>query len=141
MFYNGDAELAPGLKGWSVDERVAILNDPGTKYTTKPDNVLKCATFMNEIGSLKNKPASIPDLFFDTPEVAAAIRTRIDASLITARSLATRLSYRIAPRRHCLILLKNRSIGFLARYRYGRKPIGSLRFRFGAVQSCFPGPT
>ena len=59
-----------GGKGWSVDELVAILDDPGTKYTTKPENVLKYATFMNEIGSLKNKPASIPDLFFDTPEIA-----------------------------------------------------------------------
>jgi len=59
-----------GGKGWSVDELVAILNDPGTKYTTKPENVLKYATFMNEIGTLKNKPALIPDLFFDTPEIA-----------------------------------------------------------------------
>jgi hypothetical protein len=25
---------------------------------------------MNEIGSLKNKPASLSDLFFDTPEIA-----------------------------------------------------------------------
>jgi NitT/TauT family transport system substrate-binding protein len=48
----------------------AILNDPGTKYTLRPENVLKYAAFMNEIGSLKNKPTSIPDLFFDTPEVA-----------------------------------------------------------------------
>jgi NitT/TauT family transport system substrate-binding protein len=59
-----------GGKGWSVDELVEILNDPSTKYTTKPENVLKYATFMNEIGSLKNKPTSISDLFFDTPEVA-----------------------------------------------------------------------
>jgi NitT/TauT family transport system substrate-binding protein len=59
-----------GGKGWSVDELVAILDDPSTKYTLKPENVLKYGTFMNEIGSLKNKPASIPDLFFDTPEVA-----------------------------------------------------------------------
>jgi NitT/TauT family transport system substrate-binding protein len=59
-----------GGKGWTVDELVEILNDPGTKYTTKPENVLKYATFMQEIGSLKNKPTSIPDLFFDTPDVA-----------------------------------------------------------------------
>jgi NitT/TauT family transport system substrate-binding protein len=59
-----------GGKGWSVDELVEILNDPGTKYTTKPENVLKYATFMNQIGSLKNRPTSISDLFFDTPEVA-----------------------------------------------------------------------
>ena len=59
-----------GGKGWSVDELVEILNDPGTKYTTRPENVLKYAAFMHEIGSLKNKPASLSDLFFDTPEVA-----------------------------------------------------------------------
>jgi NitT/TauT family transport system substrate-binding protein len=59
-----------GGKGWSVDELVAILNDPSTKYTTKPENVLKYGTFMSEIGSLKSKPTSISDLFFDTPEVA-----------------------------------------------------------------------
>src|SRR6201984_2066929 len=34
------------------------------------------------------------------------------------------------PRRYCLILLKNRSIKLRARYRYGLKQIGSLRFRF-----------
>jgi NitT/TauT family transport system substrate-binding protein len=59
-----------GGKGWSVDELVAILNDPATKYTTKPENVLKYAAFMNEIGTLKNKPAAIAELFFDTPEIA-----------------------------------------------------------------------
>ena len=59
-----------GGKGWSVDELVAILNEPGTKYTFRPENVLKYGAFMNEIGTLKNKPASISDLFFDTPEVA-----------------------------------------------------------------------
>jgi NitT/TauT family transport system substrate-binding protein len=59
-----------GGKGWSVDELVAILNDPGTKYTLRPENVLKYGAFMNEIGSLKNKPTSISDLFFDTPEIA-----------------------------------------------------------------------
>ena len=39
-----------GGKGWSVDDLVAILDDPGTKYTTKPENVLKYGAFMNEIG-------------------------------------------------------------------------------------------
>ena len=59
-----------GGKGWTVDELVEILNDPSTKYTTKPENVLKYGIFMKEIGSLKNTPTSISDLFFDTPEVA-----------------------------------------------------------------------
>lgn len=59
-----------GGKGWTVDELVAILNEPTTKYTLKPENVMAYAGFMHEVGSLKSKPASIADLFFSTPEVA-----------------------------------------------------------------------
>ena len=59
-----------GGKGWSVDELVAILNDPTTKYTLKPENVMAYANFMHDVGSLKNKPASIADLFFVTPETS-----------------------------------------------------------------------
>ncbi len=58
-----------GGKGWSVDELTAILNDPSTKYTMKPENVMAYANFMHDAGSLKNKPASIADLFFATPEI------------------------------------------------------------------------
>ncbi|MEI9804589.1 MAG: ABC transporter substrate-binding protein [Pseudolabrys sp.] len=53
-----------GGKGWSVDELAEMLNDPKINYTTKPENVMKYATFMHEIGSLKNQPASLKDLFF-----------------------------------------------------------------------------
>src|SRR6266700_3437626 len=63
---------------------------------------------------------------------------RIEACLIKARSLAASLSYRVATRRHCLILLKNRSIKFRARYRYGLKQIGSLRLRFGGILAHAP---
>src|SRR6266404_293258 len=48
------------------------------------------------------------------------------------------LSYRVATRRHCLILLKNRSIKLRARYRYGLKQMGSLRFRFGGMLAHAP---
>ena len=48
------------------------------------------------------------------------------------------MSYRVATRRHCLILLKNRSIKFRARYRYGLKQIGSFRFRFGGMFAHAP---
>ena len=48
----------------------AILDEPTTKYTTRPENVMKYATFMHEIGSLKNQPVSIKDLFFDAAEVS-----------------------------------------------------------------------
>ncbi|MGA0593585.1 ABC transporter substrate-binding protein [Enterovirga sp. CN4-39] len=61
---------AMGGKGWSVEELVEILNEPGTKYTMKPENVLTYANFMHEIGSLKNKAAGLNDLFFDNPDVA-----------------------------------------------------------------------
>jgi NitT/TauT family transport system substrate-binding protein len=54
-----------GGKGWTVDEFVSILNDPNTRYTTRPENVLTVANFMHDVGSLKHKPASIGDLFFD----------------------------------------------------------------------------
>jgi NitT/TauT family transport system substrate-binding protein len=62
-------ESMGGGKGWNVDEFVAILNDPATKYTTKPENVLKYANFMHEIGSIRNRPNSLSDLFFDPTEV------------------------------------------------------------------------
>jgi len=60
-----------GGKGWTVEEIADMLNDPKIYYTTKPENVMKYATFMNEIGSLKNQPASIKDLFFDEADVSA----------------------------------------------------------------------
>jgi NitT/TauT family transport system substrate-binding protein len=62
-------EAMGGGKGWSVDEFVAILNDPATKYTTRPENVLKYANFMHEIGSIRNKPNLLSHLFFDSKEV------------------------------------------------------------------------
>jgi NitT/TauT family transport system substrate-binding protein len=60
-----------GGKGWTVDELAAMLDEPTTKYTTQPENVMKYATFMHEIGSLKNQPGSIKDLFFSAAEVSA----------------------------------------------------------------------
>jgi len=59
-----------GGKGWSLDELVKILEMPSTKYTMKPENVLKYANFMQEHGSLKNRPAGLADLFFATPDIA-----------------------------------------------------------------------
>jgi NitT/TauT family transport system substrate-binding protein len=61
---------AMGGKGWTVEELVEILNEPGTKYTMKPENVLTYANFMHEIGSLKNKAGGLNNLFFDNPEIA-----------------------------------------------------------------------
>lgn len=57
-------ESMGGSKAGSAEDMMAILNDPTTKYTITPENVMKYATFMNSIGSLKNKPATIEELFF-----------------------------------------------------------------------------
>ena len=59
-----------GGTAWSVDDMVAILDDPATKYTTKPENVMKYATFMNDIGSIKHRPKSITELFFNEADIA-----------------------------------------------------------------------
>jgi NitT/TauT family transport system substrate-binding protein len=59
-----------GEKGFSVNEIVEVLNDPHVKFTTTPENVLKYATFMHDVGSIKNHPASWKDLFF--PEIQGA---------------------------------------------------------------------
>jgi sulfonate transport system substrate-binding protein len=56
-----------GGKGWSVAELVGMLEEPDTRYTTEPENVMTYAGFMHAIGSLKNRPASIDDLFFGGP--------------------------------------------------------------------------
>ena len=59
-----------GGKTFSIDDMVRILDDPATKYTTTPEHVMKYAQFMNDIGSLKHRPASIRDLFFDYGAIA-----------------------------------------------------------------------
>lgn len=59
-----------GGKGYSVDELVDMLKDPEIKYTTVPENVMKYANFMSDIGSLKSRPASLADLFFPEANIA-----------------------------------------------------------------------
>ena len=56
--------------GFSVDETIAMLKDPGVKFTTTPENVSKYAAFMHEIGSIKQRPATWKDVFF--PEIHPA---------------------------------------------------------------------
>jgi NitT/TauT family transport system substrate-binding protein len=55
---------AMGGRGLSVEEFVEILDDPDTKYTITPENVMKYAEFMHGIGSIKNRPLAINELFF-----------------------------------------------------------------------------
>ena len=56
-----------GGKGWSVVELVGMLEERDTRYTVEPENVMSYAGFMHTIGSLKNRPAAIDDLFFGGP--------------------------------------------------------------------------
>lgn len=56
--------------GFSVDELVAMLEDPAIKFTTTPENTLRYAHFMHDIGSISNRPESWRDLFF--PELHEA---------------------------------------------------------------------
>lgn len=46
-----------------------MLEDPQTKFTATPQNVMKTVIFMNKTGSIKTKPNDWKDLFF--PEVHA----------------------------------------------------------------------
>jgi NitT/TauT family transport system substrate-binding protein len=64
-------ESMGGAKAGTVDEMVAILDDPAIKYTTRPENVMKYALFMNDIGSIKNRPKSIEELFFEPKDIGA----------------------------------------------------------------------
>jgi NitT/TauT family transport system substrate-binding protein len=59
-----------GEKGFSVEEIVEALDDPRVKFTTTPENVMKYAAFMGDIGEIKNRPSSWKDLFF--PEIHGA---------------------------------------------------------------------
>jgi NitT/TauT family transport system substrate-binding protein len=59
-----------GEKGFSVNEIVEVLNDPHVKFTTTPENVMKYATFMHDVGSIKNRPSSWKDVFF--PQIQGA---------------------------------------------------------------------
>lgn len=54
-----------GDKKMSVDDLVKILSDPQIKYTLTPENMVKFADFKHRIGTIKVKPDSWKDLFFD----------------------------------------------------------------------------
>jgi NitT/TauT family transport system substrate-binding protein len=61
---------AESAAGFSVEELVEVLRDPDIRFTTTPENTQKYAEFMQEIGSIENRPASWRDLFF--PEIHGA---------------------------------------------------------------------
>jgi NitT/TauT family transport system substrate-binding protein len=53
--------------GFTAEELADLLADPSVAFTTTPENVMRYAEFMHDIGSIRNRPASWTDLFF--PEV------------------------------------------------------------------------
>jgi NitT/TauT family transport system substrate-binding protein len=56
--------------GFTVEELTEVLRDPDIEFTTTPANTMKYAEFMQEIGSVQNRPESWRDLFF--PEIHGA---------------------------------------------------------------------
>ncbi len=48
----------------SVDDILAIINDKDYRYTLTPEKVFKTAQFMAQIGSIRQSPAALGDLFF-----------------------------------------------------------------------------
>jgi NitT/TauT family transport system substrate-binding protein len=60
-------ELAKDTKN-SVDDIFAIINDKDYVYTLQPQKVLKTAQFMAKVGSIKQTPKTVEEMFF--PEAA-----------------------------------------------------------------------
>ena len=54
----------------SLDDIYSMISDKDYEYTLKPQKVLKTAQFMAKIGSIKQVPQSIEDLFFTDVSVA-----------------------------------------------------------------------
>ena len=52
----------------SVDDILKMLNDPEIKYTTTPNNTMKYVDFMHKVGSIKVKPASWKEMYFDNAQ-------------------------------------------------------------------------
>jgi NitT/TauT family transport system substrate-binding protein len=59
--------VAEGGGKENADRILALMNDPQVRYTLAPERVLPYAQFMNQIGTLKNRPASWKEMFF--PEI------------------------------------------------------------------------
>ena len=50
----------------SVDELVALLNDPGFEFTSQPHRIAYFAAFLNRIGTMKAKVGDWKELFWET---------------------------------------------------------------------------
>ena len=70
-FINADKKAAAEVflksdegKGWKLEGLMEIMNDPDVRFTTSPENVMKYANFMADVGSIKQRPAKWQDMFF-----------------------------------------------------------------------------
>ena len=70
-FINADKKAAAEVflksdegKGWKLEGLMEIMNDPDVRFTTSPENVMKYANFMADVGSIKNRPKAWHDMFF-----------------------------------------------------------------------------
>ena len=48
----------------TVEDILRVIEDPDYAYTLRPEKVFQTAQFMNQIGTIKKRPASLRDLFF-----------------------------------------------------------------------------
>jgi NitT/TauT family transport system substrate-binding protein len=58
---------SPEGKGSTIEEMVEMVADPDVKFTTAPENVMKYAEFMSQVGSIKTRPENWQEMFF--PEI------------------------------------------------------------------------
>jgi len=63
-------ESMGGGSRWSKEEMIEILSDPKIKYTITPENVMKYANFMHDIGSIRSRPSSVSELFVEGADVS-----------------------------------------------------------------------
>ena len=56
--------------GFTVEETMAMIEDPAVRFTTTPERVQTYAEFMHQIGSIGTLPASWQDMFF--PDIHGA---------------------------------------------------------------------
>jgi NitT/TauT family transport system substrate-binding protein len=55
----------------SVDDILAMLNDPKIVFTLTPQNMMKYVDFMAKVGTIKVKPDSWKDMFFPNAQTLA----------------------------------------------------------------------
>jgi NitT/TauT family transport system substrate-binding protein len=73
-FINADKSAAADVflksdegRGWKRGDIMEILNDPDVRLTTSPESLMTYASFMADVGSIKQRPAKWQDMFF--PEI------------------------------------------------------------------------